>query len=292
MKRVSERERWLVRETAGTASERDSICRPAFMAECSLNFRSVRAGFQYTEENIFTAWYPRAGLPIDWGAPAVDVPAFEATTDCPPDGFLRPALDVIVTEARFQEFEDDLTDFLSRTHRYGVLQNKEYSLYSAPDEARENFLNRVAEKAIERLEPEIKKLLEYFERKLDQLRERYEGPGRCLVLEDPEEHLSQLRTLFVTSETRLAEIFLSRFRLVVGYPDPRAEDEGDRELLDDLNRIESEARAALNERYTECLRQIADCDLFEIGLQPDHVRVLRSGLLWVPAEPADVTDGG
>lgn len=282
MMQLAERERWLAPATAGLQPQEVNSYRAAFMAECALNFRSVRAGFQYAEESIFTAWYPLADLPIDWGSPAVDVPSVDATSESPTDGFVRPSLNLIVSDSQFQSFQDELVDYLSRRRRFGALQNKEFGLYSAPGETRENFLNRVAEKAIDRLEPEIKNLLEYFERKIEQLRERYEGPGRRLVVEDPEEHLTQLRTMFLTSETRLAEMFLSRFRLVVNHPDPREEEAGDREVLDDLNRIEEEAKATLNERYTEYLRQIADCDLFEIGLQPEHIRVLRRGLLWVP----------
>jgi hypothetical protein len=54
------------------------------------------------------------------------------------------------------------------------------------------------------------------------------------------------------------------------------------ELREDLDRIEQEAGLALKELYDNYLSLAKDLDTFEIGLQPDNIRVMRVAILWVP----------
>jgi len=61
-----------------------------------------------------------------------------------------------------------------------------------------------------------------------------------------------------------------------------ATDEIDQELLDEIGRVERDARDAVNSLYTEYSRQVEQCDKFEVGLQRENIYVQRRSLLWVP----------
>lgn len=47
-------------------------------------------------------------------------------------------------------------------------------------------------------------------------------------------------------------------------------------------RIEQEASDALRTLYEEYLKLANEYDVFEIGLQPDNVQVIRRAILWIP----------
>jgi hypothetical protein len=59
---------------------------------------------------------------------------------------------------------------------------------------------------------------------------------------------------------------------------------GEVELREDLDRVEQEASEALHALYSEYLVVANEYDVFEIGLQPDNIQIIRRSLLWVPVE--------
>src|SRR5579871_6855240 len=56
-----------------SASHSKGTYRPAALVECRLSFRSIRAGFQHSDERYYTAWYPTKHVTIDWSTPAVSI---------------------------------------------------------------------------------------------------------------------------------------------------------------------------------------------------------------------------
>ena len=74
---------------------------------------------------------------------------------------------------------------------------------------------------------------------------------------------------------------------VFGSSEPREEEKfraDETELREDLERIEQEASEALRALYDEYLALANEYDIFEIGLQPDNIQVIRTMLLWVPVD--------
>src|ERR1044072_2210960 len=47
------------------------LYRPAILVECGVNFRSLRAGLNHSEERSYTAWIPEADLAMDWDIAAL-----------------------------------------------------------------------------------------------------------------------------------------------------------------------------------------------------------------------------
>jgi hypothetical protein len=91
---------------------------------------------------------------------------------------------------------------------------------------------------------------------------------------------------FFESENRLTEMFSTLAGSVFGTTKPRRQSESfgllDDELREDLERVEQEASNALRALYDEYLSLANEYDIFEIGLQPDNLQVVRCALLWIP----------
>jgi hypothetical protein len=268
----------------------DRLYRPAVLIDCSINFRSLRAGLNHSDERSYAAWLPSRDLAIDWDQPAAII-SNAAQLLASPDsriGFVQGNYQA--SNADLDQYEAELIDKLVRNERLRIVFNPVFGMFSSPDEGLEDFLGRVAEAALGRVEPELKRLRSRFELQLEQVREARsergisdDGPGLDRII------LHNLR--FFESENRLAAMFSSLAGSVFGATGPRSEAEIDAqtesELREDLDRVEQEASDALRALYGEYMSLSNEYDMFEIGLQPDNIQVIRRALLWVPVNASD-----
>lgn len=258
---------------------------PAMLVECRLNFRSLRAGLNHSEEGNYTAWLPENDLAIDWDSPAVEFTesSMLAMQPDPEIGYRHGKY--LTTRREFEQYEAELLDKLVRARRLQVFFNPVFGLFSAPGDPLEDFLAQVAEASLGRVEPELKQLRGKFELQLEQVREAQAVKGaraESLSLE----RLIADKLHFFESENRLADMFSTLAGTVFGTTEPRPETEDHEwetaELREDLSRVEQEASEALRALYDEYLSLANEYDVFEIGLQPDNIQVARRALLWVP----------
>lgn len=259
--------------------------RPAALVECVVNFRSLRAGLNYSDDRSFAAWVPEGQMAIDWDKPAVSLDGARIGMHPEPAiGYVKG--DFQLSKQAFAQYQDELLDCLVRNEKLRVFYNPVFGLYSGPGDALEDFLSLIAEAALRWVEPELKQLRRRFELQLEQIREAQTRRGlraEGLGLERLE--LTNLR--LSESENRLASIFSTLAGTVFGTTEPRHAEQfepHDSELRDDLERVEREASEALRSLYDEYLTMANEYDVFEIGLQPDNVQMTRLGLLWVPIE--------
>jgi hypothetical protein len=261
------------------------LYRPAVLIECSVNFRSLRAGLNHSEERTYTAWLPERDLAIDWDCQAAD---FKASTQLlhhasPVASYLDGNYET--TRKDIEQYEAELIAKLVRGERLRLFFNPVFGLFSAPEDPLEDFLACVAEAALSRVEPEMRQLRNRFELQLEQVREAHAARGsqaEDLSFETVITH----KLHFFESENRLAAMFSTLAGRVFGTTEPRSRQEvfraDEAELREDLDRIEQEASEALRALYDEYLMLANEYDVFEIGLQPDNVQVTRRALLWVP----------
>jgi hypothetical protein len=259
--------------------------KPAALVECVVNFRSLRAGLNHSEDRSFAAWVPERQMAIDWDTPAASLEGARIGMHPEPRiGYLDG--DFQLGKEAFKQYQDELMDCLVRNEKLRVFYNPVFGLYSNPGDALEDFLSLIAEAALRRVEPELKHLRRRFELQLEQIREaqarkglRAEGLGL--------ERLELTNQRLFESENRLASIFSTLAGAVFGTTGPRRleqYEQRDAELREDLARVEREASEALRSLYDEYLKLANEYDVFEIGVQPDNVQMTRLGLLWVPVE--------
>jgi hypothetical protein len=261
------------------------VYRPAVLIEYTVNFRSLRAGLNHSEERSYSAWLPEADLAMDWDSRGGDFDGI-STLASQPD----PAIDYrlgnyLTTRSDFDQCVAELIEKLVRTERLSVYFNPVFGLFSAPGDPLEDFLARVADAALGRIEPELKRLRNRFELQLEQVREAQAAKGSFAENLNLESFISN-KLHFFESENRLAGMFSTLAGAVFGSAEPRSKEEpyraDEEELREDLERIEQEASEALRALYDEYLALANEYDTFEIGVQPDNIQVIRSVLLWVP----------
>ncbi|HSE98548.1 MAG TPA: hypothetical protein VLD57_09815 [Blastocatellia bacterium] len=259
--------------------------RPALLIECSINFRSLRAGLNHSEERNCTAWLPEGSLAIDWDRPAIDLDGVSQLASQPGPDILYHSGNYLTTKSDIDQYEAELIDKLVRVERLRVFFNPVFGLFSAPEDPLDEFLARVAEAALSRVEPEMKHLRGRFELQLEQVREAHFAKGSHTEEINLESFISHKLHIF-ESENRLAGMFSTLAGAVFGSTEPRPDttpyEADEAELREDLDRIEQEASDALRALYEEYLKLANEYDIFEIGLQPDNVQIIRRVILWIP----------
>jgi hypothetical protein len=261
--------------------------RPAVLIECTVKYRSLRAGLNYSEERNYSAWLPEGDLAIDWDSPAADLEDLRQLTSQHDPAIGYRSGNYITNRSGFDQCVAELIERLVRTERLSVYFNPVFGLFSAPGDLVEDFLARVADAALGRIEPEMKRLRNRFELQLEQLREAQALKGPLAEHLNLESFISN-KLHFFKSENRLAGMFSTLAGAVFGSSGPRSQEEvyraDEAELREDLERGEQEASEALRALYDEYLALANEYDTFEIGLQPDNVQVIRRLLLWVPVD--------
>ena len=263
------------------------VYRPAVLIEYTVNFRSLRAGLNHSEERSYSAWLPEADLAMDWDPRGDDFDGGSQLATQPDSAIgYRPG-NYLTTKSDFEDCVAELIERLVRTERLSVYFNPVFGLFSAPGDPLEDFLTRVADAALGRIEPELKRLRNRFELQLEQVREAQASKGSFTESLNLESFISN-KLHFFESENRLAGMFSTLAGAVFGTAEPRSKEETYRadeaELREDLERIEQEASEALRALYDEYLALANEYDTFEIGVQPDNLQVIRSILLWVPVD--------
>jgi hypothetical protein len=258
--------------------------KPAVLVECTVNFRSLRAGLNHSEERNYTAWIAKSDLAIDWDSPATQ-PNLQLKLQLQEDanvGYVKGNYQT--TAGDLEQYEGQLLHGLIRKERLRIYFNPVFGLFSAPGDDLQDFLSRIAEAALSRVEPELKQLRRKFELQIEQIREAHFD--REMDAEELSDALIIRNMRFFESENRLTEMFSTLAGSVFGTTKPRRESESfgllDDELREDLGRVEQEASNALRALYDEYLLLANEYDIYEIGLQPDNIQVVRRALLWIP----------
>jgi hypothetical protein len=259
--------------------------RPAVLIECTINFRSLRAGLNHSEERNYSAWLPEADLAIDWDSSAHDFDGLTHLVPQPDPAIGYKPGNFQTSKSEFEQWVADLIEKLVRNERLQIYFNPVFGLFSSPGDELDAFLARVADAALGRIEPELRRLRNRFELQLEQVREAQAAKGSFAENINLESFISN-KLHFFESENRLAGMFSTLAGAVFGTSEPRSQEEiyraDEAELREDLERIEQEASDALRALYDEYLSLANEYDTFEIGLQPDNMQVIRRIVLWVP----------
>lgn len=277
-------EAWL---KAGDSPASPLVYRPAVLIEFTVNFRSLRAGLNHSEERSYSAWLPEADLALDWDSRGHEIDRGSQLTMQPDPAIgYRPG-NYLTTRTDFEQCVGELIEKLVRTERLRVYFNPVFGLFSTPGDPLEDFLARVADSALGRIEPELKRLRNRFELQLEQVREAQASKGLLTESLNLESFISN-KLHFFESENRLTGMFSTLAGAVFGSAEPRSKEDtyraDEEELREDLERIEQEASEALRALYDEYLALANEYDTFDIGVQPNNLQVIRSILLWVPVD--------
>lgn len=259
---------------------------PRYYAQVRIDFNDVRTGFRSTIDLARAVKLSRGAAELPWVEEmTIGVDPSRTVSTLPGDARLCPLPDFV--DAPFLALmETQFVSYLLRAFAVRIYRNSELGAWSASGEARADFLARCLELAEGPMRSELDLLRDRYNRRLEQLREKYAPAGRAEDLESARLE-SRNRDLFSRFSERIAGLFL-RGDLPPGpvaAPGPAAARAGESagpEQEERLQGLEASARrevAGLRAQYEEKARAL-DEYLLHPNLKDIHV--VRSGVLWMP----------
>src|SRR5881396_4019024 len=97
--------------------------RPAMLVECSVNFRSLRAGLNHSEERNYSAWLPESDLAINWDTPAAEFHELSQLASQPDPTISYRSGNYLTKGADLEQCVADLTEKLVRAERLSIYFN-------------------------------------------------------------------------------------------------------------------------------------------------------------------------
>lgn len=153
--------------------------RPYVLAEASVEYDELRSGTRKTVRRSLIAPVDLHAEEVDWTRAAdIDPENVEfSVSPQPKRSYTRGAKrELVIAAARASQ--RSLKQFLAARERFTVFHNAAFSLYSEPDETRDDFLARCLEEADRRLETETDRLESTYRRRIDQIKQRSERDQR------------------------------------------------------------------------------------------------------------------
>jgi hypothetical protein len=256
------------------------------MFECLVEFRNIRAELIHSKEAFYTAWIPPGDedLVIDWSVRAVENFGSERLEPAPRADIHPYSGQVLLSQRRMDQAQSDLIDYLVRSECLRLFYNPSMKWYSKLGEGRQEFVRRVMEEAVTRLQPELKELARRLQLQLEQLRE----------MPLPEDSVATTSEDLVAIRRRMIAAFQSKLdALIMSNPEglsrPLLEIKQNahipdqiKEIHEELNRIERDVFHDLNSLLAEYSSQANECEEYIIRLQPTDIKVIRRARLWVP----------
>ena len=258
---------------------------PYFHVEVRIDFNDVRTGLRETVSLNKALEIYSDNADLLWIDDMVrDVDA-DKTMPSPPDAVHLGLLPAFVNANFISRMETQFIQYVLRSFAVRLYRNSVLNVYSRSGESRAEFSGRCLELLNGPKREELDLLHEVFDRRLEQLKEKYLGMDESCGLEQTREEV-QNKDIFSHYSEQIAELFLKAELLV--HP-PTASSRylpQMQELEERLMALELEAQqavAALGDVYEEKARS-----LDEYILHPNlkDIRFVRSGILWMPKKAA------
>ncbi len=264
--------------------------RPALLVRLSVRFDEEKAGYVDEREESRVFFPLEDALPL---APLV-LPLLEADLmDAPPAGATYDPLPAWIDEPK--EVEKIVKDVVARVlaeETRGMWVNPTLKLHGRPGETRAAFDARCAAAVEERVEEALATLRTGFERKSDTLEDRVRRLEERRARE-AETHASRQAEEWMNVGETVLSFFTGRKKSITTVATKRRQTVAAAGRVDAIDAELAEAREAafaleqeleakvaeLRERESRALGATTER---EIRLERDDVRVLRSGILWIP----------
>lgn len=254
---------------------------PYFYAEARIDFSDVRTGFRDTRSLSKALEIFPDHADLHWVADMIqDVDPRRAQPLLPDQVRLNP-LPEFVDGAFLSRMETQCLQYLMRSFEARLYRNSVLNAYSGSGESRAEFIGRCLELFEGRMRQELDQLRDVFNRRLEQLKEKYVARDEFPGMEIPQME-SRNRDIFSQYSERIASLFLRgdlRHRFTAA---PMQPSQGALELEERLIGVEREAQrdiAELRDSYEDKARS-----LDEYILHPNlkDIHFVRSCILWMP----------
>jgi hypothetical protein len=201
----------------------------------------------------------------------------------PPNGTRLSRLPAYVDLLFISRIETQFLQYLMRSYEIKVFRNFDLNVYSSPGESMGEFIGRCRDLSDAAKRQELDYLHEIFDRRLEQLKQKYLSGNDYSELERTEAD-SRKRDIFFQISERLADLFLHAEWDPPHFPPSDRLSPGEEELEQRLAAIHLEARETIRrvcEAHDEKARAI---DEYILHPNLKDIHFVRSCILWMPSE--------
>jgi hypothetical protein len=264
-------------DSRSTASE----WMPLFCVEARIDFNDVRTGFRETVSLSKALEIYSDHAEMLWTDDMIrDVELPKAST-LAPDGVRFSTLPEFVNANFLTRMENQFVQYLLRSFQTRIYRNFGLNIYSLSGESREDFCRRCLDLFAGAKQMELDQLHEVFNRKLEQVKQKYMGATDSSELEKAKSE-SRNRDVFSRCSEQIADLFNSAELRLNLLPRPPQISSSMRELEERLSALEWEAHQAitrLSDSYEERAKAI---DEYILHPNLKDIHFVRSCILWMP----------
>jgi hypothetical protein len=254
---------------------------PLFCVEARIDFNDVRTGFRETVSLSKALEIYSENAEMLWTDDMIrDVNLLKASSSVP-DGIRLGALPDFVNANFLTRMENQFVQYLLRSFETKIYRNFDLNVYSLSGESRPDFCRRCLDLFAVTKRRELDQLLEIFNRKLEQVKQKYIGMTDSGELEKARSE-SWNRDVFSRCAEQMAELFNSAELRLKLLPYPPQISSNMQELEERLLALEWEARQAIT-RLADSFEERANA-IDEYILHPNlkDIHFVRSCILWMP----------
>ncbi len=264
--------------------------RPALLAELELRFDEERQGF-VLDHHEFRVWYPlEEGLPEPF---SVRFEPGDLLASAPANALYHPLPAWVDEPKELQALQKQILDEVLRSESRGMFVHPGLKLYGRGGEDREAFEARVREAIQARVDEEVGKLREKAARDSKRIEDRIATAQAKIVEQQGLVRARQLQEAVNVGET-LMSLFSGRKRSLNTAMSKRQQtsqaqarlDQAEqqvRDLQQEAYELENELEEAVKRIEDTHAASLAQIEEKPVGLERSDLRLVRFGILWVPA---------
>lgn len=254
---------------------------PRFFCEIRIDVADVRSGLRETHGFAGTVAMSDGDGDSLWTEDMVQPVDTELLrSGLPAQGRIRP-LPAEADDAAAGRVETQFLNYLLRYFKVRVFRNSDLGLYSRAGESLEEFTARCRDVLTGSFRREIDAQRELFERKLEQVREKFLRQDRP----EPNDFktFTQLRSRVHDCAERITGMFLQ-----AGFAGMEVQEPGGRpdvrgpELEEKLRTVEHEACREIGKLVRVYQDKLDSIDAYVIRPGIREIHIVRTGVLWVP----------
>jgi hypothetical protein len=254
---------------------------PLFCVEARIDFNDVRTGFRETVSLSKALEIYSDNAEMLWTDDMIrDVDLVKAIASAP-EGIRLSALPDFVNANFLTRMENQFVQYLLRSFETKIFRNFDLNIYSLSGESRLDFCKRCLDLFTGMKRRELDQQHEVFNRKLEQVKQKYIGVTDSGELEKARSE-SRNRDVFSRCSEQMAELFNSAELRLKPLPSPPPISSSMQELEERLLALEWEAHQAIT-RLADSFEERA-CAIDEYILHPNlkDIHFVRSCIFWMP----------
>jgi len=176
-------------------------------------------------------------------------------------------------------------EYLTRTWKKTLYRNSELNIYSGAGESREDFAARCREQFLARMREELGQMRVIFNRKQEQLKEKYLGIGEAELSESsPITPETNDRDIYSRYAERIAALFLDADFPAFNEEADAPRMEKNSELEERLIALTADARRKVASLYESYEKKAELIDEYTLRPNLKNIHCERSCIIWMPIE--------